>query len=74
MLRVAMALPPAEREEIARTLLESIEDEGDRAELDAAWKSEIRHRIDEIESGKVKMLTREETDAFVAQRLAAKGI
>lgn len=73
VIRLAMGLPPAEREEIARTLLESIEDAEDQAELDAAWRTEIRRRIEEIRSGKVKTLTREETNAFLDERRAARG-
>lgn len=70
-----MALPPAEREEVAHTLLESIEDGGqDQAEIDAAWDSEIVRRIKEVRSGKVKPLTRGEADAILAERRAARNI
>lgn len=74
VIRLAMEFPPAEREEIARTLLESIDDADDQAELDAAWRTEIRRRIEDIRSGKVKTLTREEADAILAERRAARGI
>lgn len=74
VIRAAMELPPAEREEVAQTLLESIGGSVDGAEIDAAWKSEISSRIDDIRSGKVTMLTREELDAYLDDQRAARSM
>ena len=74
VIRAAMELSPTEREEIAQTLLESIDGGVDQAEVDAAWKTEISSRIDEIRSGKVKGLTREELKGFLDERRAARGM
>jgi putative addiction module component (TIGR02574 family) len=45
--------------------------EDDHAEVDAAWRSEIRRRIDDIESGKVKLLDADEVHAQIRARLDA---
>ena len=74
VLRVAMELSPAEREEVAETLLESIDDGSDQPEFDEAWLSEIGRRIDEIQNGTAKLLTREEVNAMIAEDRAARGM
>jgi len=74
VLRVAMELSPAEREEVAETLLESIDGEADQTELDEAWQIEISRRVDEILSGKAKLLTQEEVDAMIAEDRAARSV
>lgn len=49
-------------------------DEGDsnadQADVDAAWRDEFRRRIDDIESGKVTLVSGEESEARVRTRLA----
>ena len=74
VIRAAMELPPAEREEVAQTLLESIDGSVDDAEIEAAWKSEISSRIDDIRSGQVTMLTREEMDTYLDDQRAARSM
>lgn len=71
VIQAGMALSPAERRDVALQLLESVDDDAAQAEVDAAWNSEIRRRVDEIRSGKAKMLTREEVDAAIEADLAA---
>jgi putative addiction module component (TIGR02574 family) len=46
----ALALPPEERAELAKRLIASL-DEGD--EIDEAWRSEVRRRLDAFRSGEV---------------------
>ena len=43
----------------------------DQAEVDAAWRSEIRRRIDDIESGKVELLDADEVHAQIRAKLDA---
>lgn len=55
LLDEARQLPPDEREWLAECLL--IEDEGvSAAEVESAWDAEIKHRLDEIDSGAVEMI------------------
>jgi putative addiction module component (TIGR02574 family) len=53
----ALSLPPDEREDIARTLLESLD--GDLG-LDPEWYAEMLRRLGEIKSGKAEMVPGEE--------------
>ena len=73
VIRVAMTLSPVEREEIAETLLHSID--GGLGEPDESkWRDEINRRIAEARSGEVTMLTREQVDTMIAQHRAARGM
>lgn len=73
VFRAAMELTPAEREEVARALLDSVEGGSDIDDVDAAWRTEIRSRIAEIRSGEVAGLTRDEVKSFLAERRAARS-
>lgn len=44
----------------------------DQADVDAAWRSELRRRIDDIESDKVKLLDVVESHAQLRAELAAR--
>lgn len=44
----------------------------DQAEVDAAWRSELRRRIDDIERGKVELLDVDESHAQLRAELAAR--
>jgi putative addiction module component (TIGR02574 family) len=46
------ALTPEDRAELARFLVESL-DEGEQQGVEAAWDAELRRRAEEIESGLV---------------------
>jgi putative addiction module component (TIGR02574 family) len=48
-----VAVATAERDEPARSLVESLDSSKDKS-VRAAWDAEISRRIDEIDSGKVK--------------------
>lgn len=43
----------------------------DQAEVDTAWRSEIRRRIDDIESGKVELLDVDEVHVQIRAKLDA---
>jgi putative addiction module component (TIGR02574 family) len=53
LLKKALALPPAARAALARSLLESLEETVDEG-AEAAWQKEIALRIQELDSGRVK--------------------
>ncbi len=67
----ASQLPYDEREALVHILeldLDSTVPE-DSSEVEAAWDVEIKNRVDEIESGKVKLLSQAEFDStFVEAR------
>lgn len=44
----------------------------DQDEVDAAWRVELRRRIDDIESGKVELLDVDESHAQLRAELAAR--
>jgi putative addiction module component (TIGR02574 family) len=67
LLKKALALPPEARAALAGSLLESLDDEPADEGVEAAWNEDIKRRIEEIDSGKVKMIPYEE----VRRRLAA---
>jgi hypothetical protein len=46
--------------------------QGDRAEVDMAWRSELRRRACDIESGTVELLEVDESHAQLRAELAAR--
>ena len=73
--RLAHALPEEERIRLANSLYDRVgmaEDEESEAEVAAAWDAEIKRRLDEIDSGKVKMIPGEEVFARMDARLKAR--
>lgn len=75
ILEQAMKLPLPEREALANQLLRSVEEveltEAEQAELDALWAPEIRRRIEEIDSGRVKMIPWDEAKAELWKLIGA---
>jgi putative addiction module component (TIGR02574 family) len=68
VLEKALALSTQDRGLLIDRLVESL-DEGPAEEgVEAAWSEEIKRRVDDIRSGKVKMIPGEQ----VRQRLAAR--
>lgn len=64
----------ADERELAAVALQQIsaeEQAEEQAEVDAAWRSELRRRIDDIESGKVELLDADEVHAQIRAKLAA---
>jgi putative addiction module component (TIGR02574 family) len=55
LLKKAMALPPAARADLASSLIDSLDETVDD-DVEAAWQQEIAHRVEELESGKVKTI------------------
>ncbi len=55
----ALALPEKERLKLATTLLQSVPDDSEtlsQKEWNEAWETELKKRIEEVESGKVKCI------------------
>ena len=69
-----LALDERDRAAVIHRGLRSFEYEDantDQEEVDAAWRSELRRRIDDIESGKVELLDADEVHAQIRAKLAA---
>jgi putative addiction module component (TIGR02574 family) len=49
-----LQLPEADRAELARLLIESLDDSED-ADVEAAWDAELRSRVERIEQGKSRL-------------------
>jgi putative addiction module component (TIGR02574 family) len=67
----ALNLSPPDRAALTRVLIEAL-DAGpaeDPAEIEAAWDQEISRRLQEIDSGKVKLIPAEEVFAKIQARL-----
>lgn len=76
----ASQLPYEEREALVRILeldLDASAPENQTpSDIETAWDAEIQTRVDDIESGKVKLLSQEEFDSVFAearQRIAARA-
>jgi putative addiction module component (TIGR02574 family) len=69
MKNAALLLPFAERSELAKALLLSME-QPSPAELDALWEVEIDRRIKAVQKGEVKLIPGEE--AFARARAALR--
>jgi putative addiction module component (TIGR02574 family) len=50
-------------------LVESLEDEPADAGVEGDWAEEIKRRVDEIRSGKVKIIPGEQVDQWLSDRL-----
>jgi putative addiction module component (TIGR02574 family) len=71
VLDEALQLPEDDRDWIADSLWRSIDrpTEEDAEPLDPAWEAEIERRIEDVRSGKVKMVPHEEAMARIRSRL-----
>jgi putative addiction module component (TIGR02574 family) len=67
VLEKALALSTQERGLIIDRLIESLDDEPAEEGAEAAWSEEIKHRVEEIQSGKVEMIPGEEVDRRLAR-------
>jgi len=63
LARKARALPPEERVRLAEELLATVQEVDPQVE--AAWDEEIKRRIEEIDSGRAKLIPAEEVFAEV---------
>ena len=73
ILKKALALPPQARAALADSLLESLDEPPADHRSEEAWSQEIKRRIEEIDSGKVKLIPYEEVCRRLAARLADAG-
>ena len=77
MLQQALSLSPEEQEALASSLFSNLDremSEGSAEEgVAQAWAEEIKHRIDDIQSGKTKMIPYEEVRRRLAARLSDAG-
>ncbi len=71
ILEEVLQLPLDEQVAIAETVLSRYEAES-QEEIDEAWKVEVRRRIEEIRSGKVKTIPWEEARAKLWARANGK--
>jgi putative addiction module component (TIGR02574 family) len=62
----ARALSPEDRARLAEELLASLEEQVD-PDAEAAWELEIGRRVEEIKSGKAKLISAEEVFAETAR-------
>jgi putative addiction module component (TIGR02574 family) len=67
VLEKALALSTQERGLIIDRLIESLDDEPAEKGVEAAWSDEIKHRVEDIRSGKVEMIPGEEVDRRLAR-------
>lgn len=64
-----MALSIDERGLLIDRLVESLDDALSKEGVDEAWADEIKRRVDEIRTGKVKMIPGEEMQQWLSERL-----
>jgi putative addiction module component (TIGR02574 family) len=71
LLERALKLPLKERAKLAKSLLESIDEEegAPPAEVKKAWAEEIKRRVREIDEGRVKGIPHEQVMAEFRERL-----
>ena len=65
-----LLLPVEDRLAIGEMLIESVDADED-FELDAAWEAEVERRVDEVERGTAKLLSFEEVNAAIRDRLSS---
>jgi putative addiction module component (TIGR02574 family) len=73
---IAQTLPEDQRILLANALWETVsscEDEATVAEIDAAWSEEIKHRLDEIDSGAVEMIPGDQVRAEMFKCLSPQA-
>jgi putative addiction module component (TIGR02574 family) len=73
ILEEALQLPPDEIDWLVESLL--IKDKSPaEAEIEAAWDTEIKRRLDEIDSGSVEMIPLEDVLARMDARLKSRQL
>lgn len=76
LLDQALALPEAERAELAAHLLRSLDPDDEPALTDdewrEAWATEIERRLGEVRSGEVQLIDGDEAVRRIRARLAAR--
>ena len=59
LFEAAMRLPPEDRAEFAASLLSSLEP-GEDEDAEDAWRGEVENRLEELDSGRVRAMTRDD--------------
>lgn len=70
--QLALTLPVDQRAQVASTLLASLDDPSDSAEVHEAWTAEITSRVDDIVNGRVPTVSRDEVRGQLAADRAAR--
>ena len=68
ILEAALKLDPEQREELIEELSASL----DASNLGEYWEAEIKRRIDDVDSGRVKTVPADEVFARIDQRFRGK--
>lgn len=69
ILEQALALSTQERGLVIDRLIKSLDEEPAEEGVEEAWAAEIKGRIEDIESGKAEMISGEEIERRLAERL-----
>jgi putative addiction module component (TIGR02574 family) len=70
VLAQALQLPPAERADVAKLLIASLDDPADEG-VEAAWLAEVERRLQDVDGGTAKFEPWEVVRARIAERLRA---
>ncbi len=74
LLQQALSLSPEEQETLANSLFSNLDHEMNEGPVEEgvaeAWDEEIKRRVDDIQSGKTKMIPYEEVRRRLAARLS----
>ena len=70
--QLALTLPVDQRAQVASALLASLDDPADSAEVHEAWTGKIKSRVDDVVSGRVPTISRDEVQAQLAADRAAR--
>jgi putative addiction module component (TIGR02574 family) len=70
VLAQALQLPPAERADVAKLLIASLDDPADEG-VEAAWLNEVERRLQDVDRGTAKFESWEVVRARIAARLRA---
>jgi len=70
LIEAGLELAPEDRYELAYQMIASADEETNGAQIDTgvAWKAELHRRIDDIESGRVQLVSGPETLRLARQR------
>lgn len=73
-IEAGYSLTPDERLQAARMLRLSVDQDAhsDPAEVETAWRDEIRSRVDDILAGKIELVDADETYRLLSAELASK--
>ncbi len=72
ILTEILALPSAERADLALRILETLDDRLSDENAEAVWAAEISRRIEALEAGRAKTVSAEEALSWVESRLRRK--